>query len=180
MWRWKKSPLRSPVVVEALQSMWERHGIPVEVVTDGGPPFNSRDFSTFAARWGFKHTRTSPHLPRSNGQAERTVQTAKNLLRKALEDGSNISQVLLTMKTTPLPGSEWTPAQLLMGRRLNTTLPTGGPSGRQVDHVKHRQHLLTSQSHWARRGAHPMTLPSLAEGQQVYNRAVGRKWHRAQ
>ena len=93
----KLTTIRAPVVVDALRALWARHGIPVEVVTDGGPPFNGRDFSTFAAKWDFNHTRSRPHFPHSKGQAERSVQTAKNLLRKALEDGSDLSQVLLTM-----------------------------------------------------------------------------------
>ena len=57
-------------------------------------------------------------FPQSNGQAERTVQTAKRLLKNA-EDPY---MALLTYRSTPL-ACNLSPAELLMGWRLRTTLP---------------------------------------------------------
>ena len=41
----------------------------------------------FAKECGFKHTTSFPEYPRSNGAAERAVQTAKRILKKASADG---------------------------------------------------------------------------------------------
>ena len=61
---------------------------------------------------------SSPKYPQSNGEAERTVQTMKNLLTKA-EDPH---EALLANRPTPLENG-FSPAALCMGRRLRTTLP---------------------------------------------------------
>ena len=95
------------------------HGIPAEVVSDSGPQFTSGEFQEFAKEYRFKHTTSPPHYPHANGEAERTIQTVKNLWRK--NDDKYLA--LLDYRKTPLPGIERSPAQLLMGRRLKNELP---------------------------------------------------------
>ena len=45
------------------------HGIPEQVKTDNGPPFNS-DFSNYAEKRGFKHRPVTPKQQSSNGLTE--------------------------------------------------------------------------------------------------------------
>ena len=73
----------SKTIINTLKSLFARHGIPEIVRSDNGPQFSSREFAEFAKTFQFKHVTSSPHYPASNGQAERTVQTIKNLLKKA-------------------------------------------------------------------------------------------------
>ncbi len=63
----------SYTVVQSLKSMFARHGIPEEVVSDGGPQYSGSEFQKFSQEWEFKHTMSSPAYPQSNGQAEATV-----------------------------------------------------------------------------------------------------------
>lgn len=70
-------------VVTALKSRFARHGIADVVVSDNGPQYTSAEFRCFAESWEFEHTTSSPGHAQSNGQLERTVQTVKNLLKKA-------------------------------------------------------------------------------------------------
>ena len=65
------------------------------------------------------HVTSSPHFPRSNGHAERSVQTVNNILRKS-EDPL---LAMLIYRSIPLPWCKLSPAELLMGRRLRTNLP---------------------------------------------------------
>ena len=66
-------------VIRELKRIFADFGSPEIVVTDGGPQFVSHEFRRFASDWLVQHTMSSPAYPRSNGQAERMVQTAKNV-----------------------------------------------------------------------------------------------------
>ena len=109
----------STIVIKHLKSIFARHGIPQEMITDNGPQYSSREFGKFAENYGFKHTTSSPRFPQSNGEAERGVQTIKNLLKKS--DDPYLA--LLKYRSTPLPNSNYSPAELLMSRKLRTNLP---------------------------------------------------------
>ena len=56
-----------------------RHGVAVErVMSDNGSAYRSRDFAKLLADAGVKHIRTRPYTPRTNGKAERFIQTLQN------------------------------------------------------------------------------------------------------
>ncbi|XP_061716623.1 uncharacterized protein K02A2.6-like [Cydia pomonella] len=118
-------PLRSinsAAVVLALKDQFARHGIPVELISDNGPAYASREFKKFAEVWDFRHSTSSPNYAQSNGRSERAVRTMKMILKKSLDTGSDFYLGLLNFRATPRDGIA-SPAQLLMGRRLNTRLP---------------------------------------------------------
>ena len=54
-----------------------RHGVAVErVMTDNGSAYRSHDFRRACAKAGLRHIRTRPYTPRTNGKAERFIQTS--------------------------------------------------------------------------------------------------------
>ena len=106
-------------VLRVLKSLFARHGIPETLRSDNGPPFDSAEYLAFAREWGCKVVTSSPAFPRSNGEVERAVQTAKNILKKSSEP----EKALLAYRSTPLQ-SGYSPSQLLMGRVIRSTLPT--------------------------------------------------------
>ncbi|KAL7830876.1 hypothetical protein SRHO_G00303780 [Serrasalmus rhombeus] len=93
-------------------------GICETLVTDNGPQFSGAAFAELAASYGFCHVTSSPKYPQGNAEAERAVQTVKGLLKKS--DDPYLA--LLAYTATPLQNG-YSPAQLLMGRRLRTTVP---------------------------------------------------------
>ena len=109
----------SASVISALKSVFARHGIPEIVRSDNGPQYSSSEFGSFASSYGFQHLTSSPRFPQSNGQAERSVQTVKNLLKKSDDPYTS----LLSYRATPLSWYELSPAELSMGRRLRTSVP---------------------------------------------------------
>ena len=105
----------SPDIVVHLKSVFARHGTPDQRVSDNGPQFSSNAFAQFAEEYAF----TSPRYPQANGEVERAVQTVKHLLKKAQDP----YRALLAYHATPLE-SELCPAELLMGRKIRTQVPT--------------------------------------------------------
>ena len=71
------SSITSEATIEKLRDMFARHGIPQQLVSDNGLQCTSQEFSKFIKGNGIKHTLVAPYHPRSNGQAERFVQTFK-------------------------------------------------------------------------------------------------------
>nr|XP_022292854.1 uncharacterized protein K02A2.6-like [Crassostrea virginica] len=113
----------SSQTIIAFKSVFARHGIPSELFTDNGPQFSSYAFKKFATEWDFVHTTSSPRYPQSNGQAERCVQTVKNLLKKADESGGDVYACLMNYRASPIDGVGLSPSQLFMNRQLRTKLP---------------------------------------------------------
>ena len=107
-------------IVRALKNQYSRHGIPEKCRSDNGPQFSSSDFRQFCEEYGVKHITSSPHFQRSNGEAERGIQTVKRIWKKSKDK----HKALLNYRTTPLEGINLSPAQLLMGRRPRNTLPS--------------------------------------------------------
>ena len=86
----------------------------------------------FASTYGFQHITSSSYYPQSNGLAERKVRTVKSLLR----DTSDPYLALLSYRATPLPWCNYSPSELLMGRRVKTDIP------QTADYLILRWHFL--------------------------------------
>ena len=65
-----------------LEELFSVEGIPDEIMSDNGPPFNGKEFSSYLTGLGIRHTTSSPNYPRSNGFIERQIQTVKKAHRK--------------------------------------------------------------------------------------------------
>ncbi len=114
----KLSCMTSEEVITHLKSIFARHGIPQYVISENGTQYSSQLFSDFAKRYGFRHITSSPRYPQTNGEANRVVQTIKKLLDKS----SDPHLALLLYRVTPLQLG-YSPAELLMGRNLRSTVP---------------------------------------------------------
>ena len=55
---------------------------------------------------------------------QKAVGTAKSVLKKAYEDGTDPYIALLENRNTPITGLSYSPAQIFLNRRLKTKLPT--------------------------------------------------------
>ena len=169
---------RSTRVITVLKSWFSRHGIPVTVVSDNGPPFNSEDFKNFSKEWDFHHITSSPYHPQSNGRVENAVKTCKSLLMKARADKRDPLLALLEWRNTPSEYLNASPAQLLYGRRTRTRLPVAQTL--LVPHVitdiperikvrKQKQKFYYDR--------HARELPKLCEGDAIRMRLPGEsKW----
>jgi len=115
----KLNSTTSKAVISSLKSIFSRHGVPSVLMSDNGPQFDSCEMKEFANSYGFQHITSSPHYPQSNGLAERTVKTMKGLLKHTTDP----YMALLSYRSTPLPWCNYSPAELLMGRKVKTDIP---------------------------------------------------------
>ena len=179
-------------LINNMKKIFARYGIPQEVVSDNGSQYsNTRNlfdsthlFKEFAQDWGFHHTTSSPEYPQSNGAAERAVQTAKRILKKAEADGKDPFEGLLKYRNTPFEDIGVSPTQMLMSRRTRTTLPTHRrlllpqpvEPEKVVKALKMRQEK--AKLNYDLRGR---DLPPLEEGEKVRIRPNGEKlWRKAE
>ena len=86
----KLCEINSSSVIKKLTNMLSRVGIPEILQSDNGPQFSSQEFRKVAQSWNFQHITSSPYHPKSNGLAERYVQTIKNLLEQCKLSNSDM------------------------------------------------------------------------------------------
>lgn len=86
----------SASVISSMESIFYRHGIPLTVVINNGPQYNSAKISDFASSYGFNHVTSSPYYFQSNGLVEWTVSV------KGLLEQSN-KPYLAHLQTHPIP-----------------------------------------------------------------------------
>ena len=108
------STTTSASIIKALKAIFSRHGIPTTLVSDKGPQYSSQEFANFSREYNFTHMTSSQRYPQSNDLAERMVRTVKSLLSKS----SDLYSALLAYRSTPLPWCGYSPAKLLMWRKI--------------------------------------------------------------
>ena len=170
----------SNTVVRKLKPMFARFGIPERVISDNSPQFSSQEFSDFARKYDFQHTTSSPCYPQSNGMAEKYVQIAKRIFKKTKLDGRDPLLGILEYRTTPLE-TGYSPAQLLQGRQLRTTLPTLPEQlkPKPINHTEVRYKLeqirQNEKKHYDKGSR---SLPPVKVGQNVHVQNQDKSWKR--
>ena len=167
----------SSMVIIHTKSIFARHGIPKSVRSDNGPQFSAMEYSKFAEEWGFAHITSSPYHPQSNGLAEKSVQIIKRMLNKSKRDGQDSYLSLLELRNTRV-GDIGSPAQLLMGRRLRTSLPVKAtqlePRTINPDCVKsHLQQEQQKRKLYYDEGSKPMIHVPLQKGENAWMQIQG-------
>ena len=104
---------------DRLIDLFSIEGYQDEIVSDNGPPFQSKEFAKFLSGLGIKHTTSSPGYPHSNGFIEWHIQTVKNMLSKSSNTRS-FQEVLADLRTTRIGAGLPSPAEILHGRNLMT------------------------------------------------------------
>lgn len=140
---YQQTRLTSSETIKNLSKCFANYGIPLQLHTDNGSAFTSQEFDEFAAYLGIKHTTNPAFSPRTNGIAERMVQTFKGNMKKI--DGSlemKLNRFLLKVRTTEQESTGKTPAFLLQGRELRTRINNVRPTAR----VKEREQLKVKET----------------------------------
>ena len=137
------------------------HGIPNLFQSDNGPPFDSQEFRDFAEVYEFEKVTNSPNYPQSNGHIENAEKTAKQLIRKSKQAGTNFYLLFLDRRNTPTEGIGSSPVRRLCGRRTRTLLPTA------TSLLKPTTPLMYARNYLRRRSVRPSTTTEALESNRL-------------
>lgn len=73
-------------VIKNLRSTFAHFGLPIEVVSDQGPPFTSSEFREFLKINGIRQSFSPTYHPSSNGAAENAVKICKRAIKKTTRE----------------------------------------------------------------------------------------------
>ena len=143
------------------------------MISDNGTQYSSEEFKEFSKTYKFKHLTSSPKYPKGNGVAERAIQTLKQIMEKYEDPYLG----LLSYRNTPLSFGI-SPAELLMNRRLNTTLPDLLNQNMMLekDHVEFKKKVMEKKLKEKQYGDNKLskTKRRLALDEDVYIRDIDR------
>ncbi|KAF2904059.1 hypothetical protein ILUMI_02117 [Ignelater luminosus] len=112
--------------IKLMDEVFAAYGVPVTIVSDNGIQFISEDFKNFLRNSGVKyHKLSAPYHPSTNDQAERYVQTVKDVLR-------DLNEFLRQYRKAPHSTTGLSPARLFLGRDLSTRMDLVRPDDTRV------------------------------------------------
>eukprot|EP00253_Pinus_taeda_P035744 PITA_35744 len=109
------------VLTFLFEEIFVRFGLPRELVTDGGPPFNSHGFKDTLQKYHIKHKMTTPYHPQANGQVESTNKVIEAILKKTIKENKRdwfqrLPEALWAYRTTWRNTSGFSPYELVFGK----------------------------------------------------------------
>ena len=117
----------SEKTVSMLSRIFVTLGLPLSLRTGNGSQYVSDHFKKYLEEDGIEHRRTAPLWPQENGEIERQNRSILKRLRIAQAEGRNwrseMDDFLLMYRSTPHSTTGVSPAELLFGRRIRTTIP---------------------------------------------------------
>ncbi|KAL1281620.1 hypothetical protein QQF64_000423 [Cirrhinus molitorella] len=118
------STASSGITIDCLRKSFSNHGLPEMLVSDNAAYFVSAEFKDFMNKNGIRHVTSAPFYASSNSLAERAIQTFKTMMKKAGERSvaSKMARVLFSYRITPQSTTGISPAKMLVGRKLRSTL----------------------------------------------------------
>ena len=108
------------LVLDALKDVFSIFGIPVAIISENGPCYQSQEFNSFCAKFEINHITRASYNHQANSIAEHMIQTIKQLMVKS--QGSTWL-ALLILKSTPMNGIDKSLAELLCNRHFRTNIP---------------------------------------------------------
>ena len=134
----------SSAVIKELGMIFSEFGKPQIFRSDNGPCYSSQEFKFFMQNWLIEHRTSSPHYPQSNGLAESMVKVSKNLIEKAVRQDLPWNRLLLDYRCTPISSEIPSPAEILFGRKLRSSISIL-PSQVMNDRISKQRELIAKK-----------------------------------
>lgn len=115
-------------VIPILSEIFQLFGIPNQMKTDNGPPFQGHEFQEYLRSMGVKHVKITPYWPRANGMVERFMRNLNKVLRNSKVTGihwrDELDRFLRNYRNTPHESTGVSPASLMFKTTsISTRLP---------------------------------------------------------
>ena len=114
-------------VIDNLEEIFSRHGLPITIKSDNGPRFISGEFQEYCVQNGIVHLKTTPKWPQANGEVERQNASLMKRIRIAQAEGVDWKKELRRYVTKYRRIDHTTtgrsPAELLFNRKMRGKLP---------------------------------------------------------
>ena len=98
-----------------------------KLTSDGGPPYDSKEFKKFANRMGFKHHICTPENPQANGFVEVFQKVLVKMVHTAVTEKKDprkeVHKYLMSYRAAPHKTTGKSPYELLFNRKMATKLP---------------------------------------------------------
>ena len=124
-------PMRSTtasVVIDKLDEVFARHGLPVTIKSDNGPQFRSEEFRDYCEMNNIVHAKVTARYAQANGEVERQNASLVKRLQIAQAEKKpwrqELQKYLLSSRSTPHATTGVSPAELLFNRKLRTKMPS--------------------------------------------------------
>ena len=120
-------------VRQVLLRWFTTYGVPEEIASDGGPPFQSLAYRVFLKTWDVHQRLSSAYYPQSNGRAEAAVKSVKRILLGNINpltgdlDTDAAAKAIMTHRNTPTQDTGISPSVMLFGKPLRDHLPRLNP-----------------------------------------------------
>ena len=114
---------------ECLLGWFMTYGVPEEIASDGGPPYNAFEYDQFLDSWDIRKRLSSAYYSQSNGRAEAAVKSIKRTLTGSINpitgrlDTDAAARAIMTHRNTPTQDTGISPSVALFGRPLRDHLP---------------------------------------------------------
>ena len=103
-------------MIKAVTEFCNNFGYPVQITSDGGPCFSSREFAKFCLDSGIYHSKSAPGHHESNGGAECGVRELKLLMKTSKAKGMDLKKLVMRLNNMPRQSGDGSPNQMFFGR----------------------------------------------------------------
>ena len=111
--------------IPVFRRVFDTYGVPKEIKSDNGPPFNGHKFEEYTKEEGFKHRKVTPGWAEANGDVERFMQRIKKTARIAANNlvRDDVRRGVRAGRATKYATTGVSPNNLMFGRELRGKFP---------------------------------------------------------